>query len=453
MTTSILLVDSDQQLTALVKSLLLGRGHAVEHFESGKEALESVKKQTPKLIVVGEQLTDIDGVGWIVKLRQINRDAKIVFISSKWRDTDLYQQLTKDFGVSLVVHRPLKPLLFGAQIESELVEKNVENENADTETFVQLKNRFASILPTRLKSIEDFVEKTVKAPGDQVAIEEVRRLSHNLKGTASSCGFHHVGETSAQIEHTMNEVIEGGKSVDKNTLDKIVRLVGVLRENVKQDYPDEIPTASEVVSQNTDLNDLSMAKVMLVGIHSEDEKNNFSRKAQAKIIIAENEEEAIEKAKGTTLDAAILDITEVSSEKSLELARKLRNLPGYETLPLAFIHQNDEKANKKDGMHAGASLYLKKPVAEDEMAQAIEYLITLRGRPRILIVDDDEDFTKIIEAALGKEGMLVKSVNIPGDAIPVLNDFSPDLLLLDVMMPGTSGYDVCRKIQIGRAHV
>lgn len=447
MTTSILLVDSDQQLTALVKSLLLGRGHAVEHFESGKEALESVKKQTPKLIVVGEQLTDIDGVGWIVKLRQINRDAKIVFISSKWRDTDLYQQLTKDFGVSLVVHRPLKPLLFGAQIESELVEKNVENENADTETFVQLKNRFASILPTRLKSIEDFVEKTVKAPGDQVAIEEVRRLSHNLKGTASSCGFHHVGETSAQIEHTMNEVIEGGKSVDKNTLDKIVRLVGVLRENVKQDYPDEIPTASEVVSQNTDLNDLSMAKVMLVGIHSEDEKNNFSRKAQAKIIIAENEEEAIEKAKGTTLDAAILDITEVSSEKSLELARKLRNLPGYETLPLAFIHQNDEKANKKDGMHAGASLYLKKPVAEDEMAQAIEYLITLRGRPRILIVDDDEDFTKIIEAALGKEGMLVKSVNIPGDAIPVLNDFSPDLLLLDVMMPGTSGYDVCRKIR------
>ncbi|MCC6979010.1 MAG: diguanylate cyclase, partial [Candidatus Melainabacteria bacterium] len=102
---------------------------------------------------------------------------------------------------------------------------------------------------------------------------------------------------------------------------------------------------------------------------------------------------------------------------------------------------------RTEGMHAGASLYLKKPVKDQDMVQAIEYLIALRGRPRILIVDDDEDFTRIIESALGKESMLVKSVNEPENALSILEDFSPDLLLLDVMMPNTSGYDVCRKIR------
>lgn len=449
MATSILLVDNDQQLTALVKSLLTGRGHEVWHFDSGKEAIDSLSKHKPDLIVVSEQLSDIDGVGWIIKLRQVNRDTKVVFISSKWKETDVYQQLTKDFGVSLVVHRPLKPLLFGAQIDGELKSKTASdlNEVTDTETFMQLKTRFASILPGRLKNMEDVVEQSMANPGDGEALKEVRRLSHNLKGTASSCGFHHLGETAAQIEQTMNDVIDGKKALDKNTWDTIRRLVGVLHENVKQDFPDKLPPPPEAAGEGEMADDSSMANVLLVGKYNEDESKKFSQKATVRLIFSEDTKDAIEKAKATMLDAAIIDMSETQSDSSFELALKLRGISGLETLPLAFIHKEEIKGRRTEGMHAGASLYLKKPVSGPDMVQAIEYLIALRGRPRILIVDDDEDFTKIIESALGKEGMLVKSVNEPDNALPVLEDFSPDLLLLDVMMPNTSGYDVCRKIR------
>jgi len=449
MATSILLVDNDQQLTALVKSLLTGRGHEVSHFESGKEAIDALATIKPDLIVVSEQLSDIDGVGWIIKLRQVNRDTKVVFISSKWKDTDVYQQLTKDFGVSLVVHRPLKPLLFGAQIDGELKAKTASdlNEVTDTETFMQLKTRFASILPGRLKSMEDIVEQSMAHPDDDEKIQEVRRLSHNLKGTASSCGFHHLGETAAKIEQTMNDVIDGKKTLDKNTWETIRRLVAVLHDNVKQDFPDELPQAPEAKEDGQMPEDSSMANILLVGRYEEEDSKKFAQKATVRVIFSQDAKDAIEKAKATTLDAAIIDQSDMDSDASFELALKLRGIPGLETLPLAFIHSEDVVGRRTEGMHAGASRYLQKPVKDQDMVQAIEYLIALRGRPRILIVDDDEDFTKIIESALGKEGMLVKSVNAPDNALSILEDFSPDLLLLDVMMPNTSGYDVCRKIR------
>lgn len=448
MNKSILLADNDQQLSALVKSLLEGRGHRVIHMEEGKDAIEALKTDQVDLIIVGEELKDIDGVGWILKLRQVNRETKIVFVSSKWRDTDLYQQLTKGYGVSLVVHRPLKPMLFGAQIEGELGggTQAEEAEREEAETFIALKSRFATILPSRLSTISDAVLKAKTVSDNKEAIEEARRLSHNLKGTASSCGFDHLGGTAAQLERTFNQIIDGSLPLEPTTWANIERLVDSLAKEAEHDFPEHFKGGK--IFDASGIEDSAMAKVLLVGGQPEDVETAVSKNViPAKVVYAADESQALERAKGTTLDAAIIDMTAISVDSSLELARELRNLPGCETLPLAFIIKDSEGEDRIATTHAGASLYLTRPVSQTEMQSAIEYLIALRGRPRILIVDDDEDFTRLIEAALGKEGMLVRSQNDPAEALNTLQDFNPDLLLLDVMMPNTSGYDVCRKIR------
>lgn len=448
MTSAILLADNDQQLSALVKSLLEGRGHTVIHKEEGKDALEAIKSDPVDLIIVGEELKDIDGVGWIIKLRQVNRDTKVVFISSKWRDTDLYQQLTKGYGVSLVVHRPLKPMLFGAQIEGELGanEQALEAERQEAESFMALKSRFASILPSRLASISDTILKAQTASDNKEALAEARRLSHNLKGTASSCGFDHLGGTAAQLEHIFVQIIDGSVPLEDTTWANIERLVDSLSKDAEHDFPEHFKGGK--LFDAGEIDDPALAKILLVGNESLTGNDaTIKSSVPAKLIAAGDEIEAVEKAKGTTLDAAIIDMTVVSEESSLELARELRGLPGCDSLPLAFVVKGKDEDDRTATTHAGASLYLKKPVSPTEMQSAVEYLIALRGRPRILIVDDDEDFTRLIEAALGKEGMLVRSQNDPADALNVLQDFNPDLLLLDVMMPNTSGYDVCRTIR------
>lgn len=67
---------------------------------------------------------------------------------------------------------------------------------------------------------------------------------------------------------------------------------------------------------------------------------------------------------------------------------------------------------------------------------------------RILIVDDDPDFTFVCRAVLQAEGYTV-SVAANGDqATVILRDEPPDLLLLDVMMSTTlEGVDLCKKVR------
>ncbi len=67
--------------------------------------------------------------------------------------------------------------------------------------------------------------------------------------------------------------------------------------------------------------------------------------------------------------------------------------------------------------------------------------------PKILVVDDDTKIQMVIRIMLEKKGYTVKCVSSGIEAFKVLDEFSPDLIMLDVMMPGMSGYEVCQKLK------
>lgn len=66
---------------------------------------------------------------------------------------------------------------------------------------------------------------------------------------------------------------------------------------------------------------------------------------------------------------------------------------------------------------------------------------------RVLVVDDEPEITEIVEAFLSEAGYIVSSENSPQRAIAKVNEFSPDVILLDIMMPEMDGYDVCQQIK------
>jgi CheY-like chemotaxis protein len=68
-------------------------------------------------------------------------------------------------------------------------------------------------------------------------------------------------------------------------------------------------------------------------------------------------------------------------------------------------------------------------------------------RPRILIVDDEPVNLKVLAAHLVRWGCEVEQASSGPEALARIPAFAPDLILLDVMMPGQSGLDVCRHIQ------
>jgi two-component system KDP operon response regulator KdpE len=68
------------------------------------------------------------------------------------------------------------------------------------------------------------------------------------------------------------------------------------------------------------------------------------------------------------------------------------------------------------------------------------------NRPLVLIADDQPEFARLVALSLGREGFLVETVNDGLAALDKVSELNPDLLLLDLTMPGMSGIEVLAEL-------
>lgn len=66
---------------------------------------------------------------------------------------------------------------------------------------------------------------------------------------------------------------------------------------------------------------------------------------------------------------------------------------------------------------------------------------------KILVVDDDSNINELLRLYLEKEGFAVAQSYDGNEAIKKFEEFNPDLVLLDIMLPGMDGWQVCREIR------
>ena len=71
----------------------------------------------------------------------------------------------------------------------------------------------------------------------------------------------------------------------------------------------------------------------------------------------------------------------------------------------------------------------------------------MTDKQKILIIDDDENIAELISLYLIKECFETQIAGDGETALSVFDDFSPNLVLLDLMLPGMDGYQVCREIR------
>lgn len=65
----------------------------------------------------------------------------------------------------------------------------------------------------------------------------------------------------------------------------------------------------------------------------------------------------------------------------------------------------------------------------------------------ILVIDDDTNICELIRLYLEKEGYSVRTVNDGMKAIEEFTEFAPNLVVLDIMLPGKDGWTICREIR------
>jgi len=70
--------------------------------------------------------------------------------------------------------------------------------------------------------------------------------------------------------------------------------------------------------------------------------------------------------------------------------------------------------------------------------------------PKILVVDDEPDILDLARLMLESQGYMVDAYTNGEDALRSMGLEHPDLVLLDVVLPGVSGLDVCRRLKRGK---
>ncbi|MGH9553110.1 MAG: response regulator, partial [Terriglobales bacterium] len=152
-------------------------------------------------------------------------------------------------------------------------------------------------------------------------------------------------------------------------------------------------------------------------------------------------------------DGLVLEIP-LPDGDAYELVEHVRSLPGGDELAIIIVSKQTGFLDKVRSIHCGADAHFEKPVDMKAMMRRLRYLLEKRRQdaPRILSVEDDPDQAAFIRAFLESAGYQVRTCTDPKNFDSYLSAFNPDLVLLDVMLPGMTGYELARYLRQDERH-
>ena len=159
------------------------------------------------------------------------------------------------------------------------------------------------------------------------------------------------------------------------------------------------------------------------------------------VMCCSNAQQAHELAKKHRPLAITLDILMPEQDGWMTLGQ-LKNDPETENIPVIIVSILDEK---NLGLSLGAVDYIQKPVERSRLLTALQNLKS--DCNDILIVEDRRQDAEVLRLMLESEGYTVRWSHNGSDSLLQINNSPPDLILLDLMMPGMSGFEVIRRLR------
>ncbi len=161
-------------------------------------------------------------------------------------------------------------------------------------------------------------------------------------------------------------------------------------------------------------------------------------------VTAETASRGMELAQELRPDAIILDVL-LPDQDGFMLLESLKSSPETASIPVVILSIIKEKLK---GIQLGAADYLIKPVGHSLLKATLHKILAKTDRPKtILIVDDEEDTLNLLRDRLTEEGFQTIEASNGKEAIEKATQSTPDLILLDIMMPEITGWDVMEKLR------
>ncbi len=197
---------------------------------------------------------------------------------------------------------------------------------------------------------------------------------------------------------------------------------------------------------------------------------------QYETLRAYNGQEALDKVATDCPDIVLLDIM-MPGLDGYAVTRQLKNNPETRDIPVILITALDGTDDKVKGLESGADEFLNKPVNSAELTARIRSFLRLKqyqnqlktrcqsqkpfptpaeeekyiqstfDAPSILLVEDDDKDVRLIQSYLDGEEYKLSIARDGEETLSRVQGEKVDLVLLDILLPGIDGFEVCRRLK------
>lgn len=349
-----------------------------------------------------------------------------------------------------------------------------------------LAETFTKQLPDRMQDIADAARVSLSDNPPEGSLGDLRMRVHKLAGSAASFGFHHVTVCAKRLEHVIDLVLEDGGRPDGTAEKQIRMLVSELGESTQSHSADgedleELTEETAEVPDQKRTPDLSQSETggltpvqepeppgpvagnserrfVSILVHFdelarelEDQLGFYGfqlRRAQSVDELADSVERDCEL-------AFILDAAEIlAADESCARVTAMKEKCG-DRLRIIYISEKDDFHTRLKAARAGGEAFFSVPVDVPRLIDKVDSLtMPANEEPyHVLIVDDDMEQVSYHAMILQQAGMITSVVSDPERMFPILIESKPELVLMDMYMPGCTGAELATIVRQQEAFV
>jgi diguanylate cyclase (GGDEF)-like protein len=455
-TIRVLYIEDEADIRELAELALEDEGFVLVSCASGPDALARAPGLTPDLILVDVMMPGMDGPTTVRGLRELPHlsATPVIFMTAKVQPSEIADYL--ELGALGVIAKPFEAMTLGADLRKLLSGRDAAvPAGRAIAGLEELHTVFASSLPGRLAALREAFEAVKQgSPGEFPIHAPLRRLVHNLAGAAGTFGFERLGRRARELELRLvkpdvripfpPEV----ESALEESLAELGRLAakGSDTERSGRTIPDPLPDGLAAGSD-------------LVYVVEDDEllAREIAHQLRHFNYTVEAFPSSLElSAAYSRMVPAALVADVVLPEGELEgprIAAELQSSAARQ-VPVVYVSVRDDWGAQVAAIRAGGRAYLPKPL---DFGSLVEQLDRLTGRApepplRVVIVEDEPLLAEEYSGILRRAGMEVEVVLEPSSLLDRLSAFAPDLLLLDIYLPGCTGAEVAQIVRQNPAY-
>jgi diguanylate cyclase (GGDEF)-like protein len=299
----------------------------------------------------------------------------------------------------------------------------------------------------RLSDVDQCIGALTADPRDAKAMQALMRTFHAFAGSGATYGFPRITELGRAAEQECLVRIRDQKTPTTDDVERwrqyAVKLHAEL-ESPTEPIPESRPVPPPrpesfrppeilIVDDDPDVLDVLRRYVEQDGMTAR---------------IARTHAEALRSLESGMPDGLVVDVV-LPDGSGYELVGRTRAMPGGDIPPVLVISVRAGFLDKVEATHCGADGYFEKPVDWETLMRRLVHLLD-RNRPqgrRVLSVEDDPVQAAFVRTVLEAAGYAVKVCDDPSRFEADLTAFRPDLVLMDVVLPGVTGYDLVRFVR------